>query len=412
MSNFIFKFEFPAACCKDRYFTPPNKRRVNFSHRSDNVAFHKIVLRFYYGLLFFWIFIFAYPAAALKPDELLVIANKKNAASIELARFYMHKRNIPSKNIIVINTTIKESCSREIYQTEIENPVRDYFEQHPVESRAIRCVVLMYGMPLKILPTDPQDDDQKTDRASVDSEIALVRAGDYPLEGWVHNPFFIHYQNRDDLTINKADVLMVCRIDGPTLDTAKRIITDSIEVEKTGLSGKAYFDTRWPYPDARPAGAYAAYDYAIHRSAQAIEQTSTMKVVVDDKETLFAPGSHLDAALYCGWYSLARYVDAFNWQKGSIGYHVASAECTTLKNPESRVWCKMMLEKGIAATVGPVFEPFIAAFPLPDIFFGYLADGYLSLLECYTLSTRFLSWQMILIGDPLYRPFLKRHNSP
>ncbi len=33
---------------------------------------------------------------------------------------------------------------------------------------------------------------------------------------------------------------MVCRIDGPTFEIAKRIITDSIEVEKTGLSGKAY----------------------------------------------------------------------------------------------------------------------------------------------------------------------------
>jgi uncharacterized protein (TIGR03790 family) len=320
----------------------------------------------------------------------------------------MQKRNIPVKNLIVVNTTTKESCSRESYTTEIENPLRNYFKQHPGVSRAIRCVVLMYGMPLRILPTDQQDDNQKTDRASVDSEIALVRVRDYLLEGWILNPFFLHYQNRNGLTVNKAEVLMVCRIDGPTLDIAKRIITDSIDVEKTGLSGKAYLDARWPYPDIKPVGGYAAYDYAIHRSARVLEQSNTIMVVIDDKESLFEHGSNLDAALYCGWYSLAKYVDAFKWQKGSIGYHIASSECTTLKTPNSQVWCRMMLKKGIAATIGPVFEPYVAAFPMPDIFFGYLTDGYLSLVECYILSTRFLSWQMVLIGDPLYRPFLQK----
>jgi uncharacterized protein (TIGR03790 family) len=367
---------------------------------------------FFFGLLLFWIFVFSHPALALEPHELLVIANKKNGDSIELAHFYMQKRNIPIKNLIIINTTDKESCSRESYETEIKNPVRYYFTQHPVESRAIRCVVLMYGMPLKILPAEGQDDYQKTDRASVDSEIALVRMLDYSLEGWILNPFFFRYQKRNELTISKDDILMVSRIDGPTLDIAKRIITDSIDVEKTGLSGNAYFDARWSFPDIRPLEGHAAYDYAIHRSAQVLGQTNMMMVVIDDKESLFKQGSNLDAALYCGWYSLGKYVDAFKWQKGSVGYHIASSECTTLKKPNSQVWCKMMLEKGIAATIGPVFEPYAEAFPVPDIFFGFLVDGYLSLAECYILSTRFLSWQMVLIGDPLYKPFYRRRNSP
>lgn len=363
-------------------------------------------------MLLLWIFAFFHPAAALEPHELLVIANKKNADSIRLAHFYMQQRNIPIKNFIYVETTTNESCSRESYKTEIENPVRYYFKQHPVKSRAIRCVVLMYGMPLKILPTDQTGDYQNTDRASVDSEIALVRAIDYSLEGWILNPFFLHHHETNDLSISKDDILMVCRIDGPTVDIAKRIITDSIDVEKSGLSGKAYLDARWPYPDSDPAGAYAEYDYAIHRSSKVLKQANVIEVVIDEKESLFQPGSDLDTALYCGWYSRAKYVDAFLWQKGSVGYHIASSECSTLKEPNSQVWCKRMLTEGIAATIGPVFEPYLAAFPVPDIFFGYLVDGYLSLAECYILSTRFLSWQMVLIGDPLYKPFYKRSNRP
>ena len=71
-------------------------------------------------------------------------------------------------------------------------------------------------------------------------------------------------------------------------------------------------------------GAYAAYDYAIHRTAKVLEQANMIEVVVDDKESLFQPGSNLDTGLYCGWYSLAKYVDAFLWQKGSVGYHCIS----------------------------------------------------------------------------------------
>ena len=109
--------------------------------------------------------------------------------------------------------------------------------------------------------------------------------------------------------------------------------------------------------------------------------------------------------MYCGWYSLARYVDAFEWVPGAVGYHIASAECRTLREGPSQVWCKRMLEEGVAVTIGPVGEPYVQAFPLPEIFFGMLVDGHLSVAECYLLSVPFLSWKMVLVGDPLYRPF-------
>lgn len=69
-----------------------------------------------------------------------------------------------------------------------------------------------------------------------------------------------------------------------------------------------------------------------------------------------------------------------------------------------------MLEKGVAATIGPVHEPYVQGFPLPELFFGHLVEGYMSLGEAYLISLPFLSWQTILIGDPLYRPFALRQN--
>ena len=64
-----------------------------------------------------------------------------------------------------------------------------------------------------------------------------------------------------------------------------------------------------------------------------------------------------------------------------------------------------MLAKGAAATIGPVYEPYVQGFPLPEIFFGFLVEGYMSLGEAYLVSLPYISWQTILVGDPLYQPF-------
>ena len=68
----------------------------------------------------------------------------------------------------------------------------------------------------------------------------------------------------------------------------------------------------------------------------------------------------------------------------------------------------MMIEKGIAATLGPVAEPYVHAFPPPELFFSLLTSGKYTLAETYILSLPLLSWEMVLIGDPLYNPFAKK----
>ena len=198
---------------------------------------------------------------------------------------------------------------------------------------------------------------------------------------------------------------MVSRLDGLSVSTVKRIIQDSIKAEKNGLKGTAYFDARWAMSNKQKLSGYSFYDQSIHLAADRVRKRNLLPVVVNNSKELFQPGEAPDAALYCGWYSRANYVDAFIWQPGAVGYHIASSECVTLKKRNSRVWCKMMLEKGVAATIGPVGEPYVEAFPIPEVFFGLLIDGYLSLAECYQISLPYLSWKMVLIGDPLYRPF-------
>ncbi len=243
--------------------------------------------------------------------------------------------------------------------------------------------------------------------AAVDSEMTLIMAGPYQTYGWLPNPFNLAYDRLPVIGRVRARTLMVGRLDGPTPAIAKRLVDDALEAEKTGLHGVCYLDARGLTGESQ-GGNYVWFDQHLIRLYDLLRQYSDMKVVLDKKPEVFPPGSCPEAALYCGWYSLGHYVPAFTWVKGAVGYHVASSEATTLKQPGSQVWCKRMLEEGVAATLGPVTEPYLVSFPLPDQFFPLLMTGELPLLEVYFRTVPQVSWMQILIGDPLYQPFKGR----
>ena len=347
------------------------------------------------------------PAHGLLPGEVLVLVNANVKAGEDLARYYMKKRGIPRQNILALEVSPRETLSRADYERFVIPPLRRALEKNS----NIRALVTFYGLPLKIAPEGftvslPwQSAAARLDAdtsASFDSELSLVlHEGEYSLNAWIPNPYYIG--SVDGTRVPKSRVRMVSRLDAPTPDLVRRIIDDTLHAEKKGLKGLAYLDARWPDPGKGRLDGYAYYDRSLHRLAKRYKKQETLPVILDQSKDVFFPGSCPRAALYCGWYSLEKYVDAFQWERGSVGYHMASAECVTLKQPDSGGWCKNMLEKGVAATMGPVSEPYIQAFPLPDVFFTYLVEGYLSLVETYWVSLPYLSWKMVLIGDPLYR---------
>jgi uncharacterized protein (TIGR03790 family) len=242
--------------------------------------------------------------------------------------------------------------------------------------------------------------------AAVDSELTLLMLEKYPRVHWLPNPLNLRFDDDPYMQRLRRAVVMVGRLDGPTPKIARRLVDDAMEIEKTGLTGTCYLDARGLKKSAE-VGSYAWYDAHLVRLAQLMKEHTHFKVVLDKRPGLFLPGSCPNAALYCGWYSLAKYVASCTWRKGAVAYHVASSEATTLRKPGSQVWCKRMLEEGVAATLGPVSEPYLLAFPLPDDFFPLLMTGRRTLLEVYFRTVPQLSWQMILIGDPLYTPFKK-----
>lgn len=382
---------------------------------------------------------------ALEPDEILVIANKDIAESEQIARYYCKQRGVPEENILALSlgTSLKDTISRNLYEERLAEPIRKSFFVNDMFGQ-IKCLLTVYGVPIKVgrraLLEDKRDElrelkesadktRQKIDQlkqenltnsdeyrrkqselaelrqridyiegketgASVDSELSMVLFGVYDLYRWQPNKLNRNARDFGSIT------LMVSRLDGPDSGIARDLVDKAIAAEKAGLKGSACIDSRGITSD----NLYGRYDQSLRDLADVTRSKTDIPAQEERTQTLFAAGSCPQTALYCGWYSPHKYVDSFDFVDGAIGYHIASFEAVSIRDPNSTQWCPSMLREGITATLGPVAEPYLAAFPEPKEFFVELYKG-TCLVEAYYRTKRFNSWQLVLIGDPLYRPF-------
>ena len=185
------------------------------------------------------------------------------------------------------------------------------------------------------------------------------------------------------------------------------MILDSVHAQTQGLQGRIVLDARGLSLDG-PGGKpdpYAIYDDSLRQLAALVHLKTKMQVTFDDKPNVLPAHSVQDVAVYCGWYSVGKYVPACSFVPGAVGFHMASFEMVSLRDPGNTGWVRGLLSDGVAATIGPVSEPYLQAFPLPDEFFPLLLTGRLTLAEVYWKTELMASWRMCLVGDPLYTPF-------
>jgi uncharacterized protein (TIGR03790 family) len=389
---------------------------------------------------------------ALEPSEILVLADPDNAASTRLARYYCEKRGIPSNHVfkMALGTPLRDTIGRADYDRWLAGPLRHALQSRP-DLADIQCIVTTYGIPFRVGPRPPltgydaqlkqlrqlleqekqaateleqkgqtgsvayqthqlgasqiqSDIDRimgKETEASVDSELSLVLCNAYELYRWQPNDL------RNPAGPKPFKTLMVSRLDGPSYGIAQGLIDKALAAEEKGLTGVAYIDSRGLFGK----DLYSYYDQSMRDLALLLRLRTSLPVKEERTAELFPPGSCPQTALYCGWYSLAKYVDAFEFVEGAVGFHIASLEAVNLRDANSTQWCPSLLKHGITATLGPVGEPYLHAFPEPKLFFGALLDGH-CLVEAYYLTQPLNSWQMVLIGDPLYTPFKKSPSPP
>ena len=261
------------------------------------------------------------------------------------------------------------------------------------------------GVPYTIQATDGKDEG-----AAFDNELAAILR-EQPGDRQRRQPNPLYLTGGNPYGINdprKLQMVFVVRLDGPDLKTITRMVEDAIAVEKSGFEGPVFGDaqgidgiTGYGYGDASVRSAIdrlsgAGFDSRLDMKQESWKQP---KGGVGDQ----AAG----AAFYVGWYDLLNFQDIFGRQglaRGSIAWHIASQEAQDLWNPNGTGWCLNLMRRGAAVTLGPVHEPYVTAFPHGDIFVEALLSGG-SVAESYWLALPHVSWAMVILGDPLYRPF-------
>ncbi|MCD6287560.1 MAG: hypothetical protein J7M12_00455, partial [Candidatus Hydrogenedentes bacterium] len=104
------------------------------------------------------------PAASfgLSPDEILIIVSSSGPEGTGIARKYCDARHVPESQIAAFPMPGSETISRNDYDTYISGPLRRFFGEHPDIKSRVRCLLTVYGVPLRIGGYTPSATERRT----------------------------------------------------------------------------------------------------------------------------------------------------------------------------------------------------------------------------------------------------------
>jgi len=354
--------------------------------------------------------------------RVVLLANSDDPDSLRIALHYAEVRGVPQENIIALKLPLTESISWREFVTTLWEPLvgelmrAKWLDAIPMTltdavgrrkiaifSHRMAALVTCRGVPLKI-EHDPalyvdspftQKTEFRTNAGAVDSELSLLAHPNYPINAFVPNPLF---QNERPGTNDRRLIVKVSRLDGPTAEDAWGLVDRAVAAETAGLAGRAYVDI---------GGIHAAGDQWLEALATQLGAMGFAPTVDREPSTMAATARCDAPVLYFGWYAgnlngpFA--LPGFRFPVGAIAVHIHSYSAGTLRSTTAG-WTGPLVARGVTATVGNVFEPYLELTHRPNLLLRALARG-ATWVDAAYFSLPELSWQAILIGDPLYRPF-------
>jgi uncharacterized protein (TIGR03790 family) len=350
-------------------------------------------------------------------DNLLLVVNSTSAASEDIGSYYARARAVPAANILRLPIDATEEISREVFERQIEAPIARWFNHRAAHDR-ILYIVLTKGVPLRVAGTMGRDGTV----SSVDSELTLLYrklgGGVVPLQGPIANPYFLGERPVSEarpFVHERLDIYLVARLDGFSIADVHGLIDRAgagVRAGRIALDEKGGFGNdagnRWL---ERSAGLLKNRGFG-----DRVLLETTSKVVAGEKDLLgyyswgsndpaqksrdlnlgFVPGAlagmfvSTDARTFQpppSTWTLGRWEDARTYFAGA---------------PQSLIGD--LIHQGVTGVAGHVSEPYLDATIRPDILFpGYLAG--FNLIESFYLAMPYLSWQTVVVGDPLCAPF-------
>lgn len=366
------------------------------------------VAAFAFGLMFL-----ARPTAAQTGQNVLVVANSNSSPSIEIAEYYATKRQIPSEQILRIAVPVTEEISRPSYDAQIEKPIIEWLLAHSAQDR-ILYIVLTKGVPFRVTGSSGADGTV----ASVDSELTLIyrklMGQVFVLNGPLPNPYFLRDAAITDakpFNRREHDIYLTARLDGYTVADVKGLIDRGGVPLKQGRIAL----------DARSELRTSVGNEWLERAAAALTKLPGWESRVLYDKTPMPLRKQADVLGYYSWGSndpliFFRSPD-MQFVPGALAGMFVSTDARTMEEPlkgweirsashhgSTQSLTGDLIRAGITGVAGHVAEPYLESTIRPDILFPAYVSGF-NLVESFYLAMPSLSWQTVVIGDPLCAPF-------
>jgi uncharacterized protein (TIGR03790 family) len=360
--------------------------------------------------------LFGFPRAssAQSPENVLVVVNSNSTDSTEIGEYYAKARNIPRNQIARISAATADVVTRSGYELTIQQPIAAWLAKHLLQDKVL-YIVLTKGVPLRIEGSIGRDGTS----ASVDSELTLLyqrmTGQTVTVIGRRDNPYYLGDRSLElafPFARARHEIYLVSRLDGFTVADVKALIDRSLRPSTTG---RVLLDQRFGADDrSGDQWLSEAADRlgAIGQSPRVqIDATRAPLTTGDPVVGYFSWGSN-DAA------HLKRRT-GLKFSPGAIGGMFVSTDARTFREPPA-AWepdgvhvtngqslIGDLIREGLTGVSGQVAEPFLDGIVRPQVLFPAYLSGF-SIVESFYLATPFLSWQNVVIGDPLCAPFLSQ----
>jgi uncharacterized protein (TIGR03790 family) len=367
----------------------------------------------------------AAPAAAQTGDNVLLVLNKDSADSARVAGHYARVRGVPQEQVLRLALgAASDDIERADFDGRIQAPIAGWLRLHSAQDR-ILYIVLAKGIPLRIRGTTGRGGTL----ASVDSELTLLyrrMAGEAPpLPGPLPNPYYLGdravgearpFSHRD------ADIYLVTRLDGYTVDDVLGLIDRGAAPSREGrilLDQRAARDTAsgntWLQQAADWMNGHGYGDRVI------LETTAQPAMGVKNLLGYYSWGSN-DPAITARSLGLG-------FVPGAVAGLFVSTDARTFREPPpgwttgawldpDKYWANSpqslsgdLIRQGVTGVAGHVAEPFLDATIRPNILFPAYLSGF-NLAESFYLAMPYVSWQTVVVGDPLCAPFPRKALQP
>jgi uncharacterized protein (TIGR03790 family) len=359
------------------------------------------------------------PAFGQTGENVAVVINDESPESQRVGEHYVRARKVPETNVIRIRMSPAQTITRAAYSASIEGPIAAALRRQGLQDR-ILFIVLTKGVPLRIVGTEGLEGTG----ASVDSELTLLYrrmvGQEVTLGGRVANPYYLAgapTAKAEPFSHRNHDIYLVTRLDAFTVDEALALI-DRAAAPST--QGRVVLDQRAgvlnnPAPDTWLAEAGGRLNDLGFADRVVLEQTRT-------------PARNIEQVIgYSSWASndpqnLARQSE-MRFVPGAVVATFGGADARTFLEPPAE-WSPSgnwqnkatwfggaptsligdLIREGATGVAGHVADPYLQSSTRPQILFPAYLGGF-TLAEAFYLAMPHLSWQTVVVGDPLCRPF-------